>query len=170
VVKREIPVIFQPTDSPMEGVSWRKYNGQFYVKDQLIYYSLSYPSEWFIYPEPAVGSVQIQNFPREGMLEQGVTDMGGAPQVKIQVDFVPCEDDGCSQFPDGELLILSDLPGKAWVEYDQLFNLTTQTIIVPIGSHNGALEVIIHVSSGPDDVPEYLKMAIGYLLFSLKIG
>ncbi|MBC7227433.1 MAG: hypothetical protein H5T61_09380 [Thermoflexales bacterium] len=166
--KQEISLIFLPNQTNIEGVTWNEYNGQFNVKDRLIKYSLLYPASWFVYPEDD-GSIQIQNISREKALEQGRTNMGES-DVKIAIEHgLPCEENDCPQFPNEESIVLSGLSGRAWVEYDEIFNLTIQTIILPLENHSGTLRVIIYVGGKPEDVSDRLKAMVDNLLFSIKI-
>ncbi len=148
-----------------KGDTWQKYSGRFDVKDTSVHYSLLYPAEWFIYTDPS-GSLQIQNFSRDEMLKQGVTNMA-ENSVKIEVNFAPCDGDGCIKTWVGEPIVLSGLSGTTWMYYDELFDTTIQEIALPVDG--GTLQLTILVGGKPQNVATRFRMAIGYILSSLSV-
>ncbi|MBC7227434.1 MAG: peptidoglycan DD-metalloendopeptidase family protein [Thermoflexales bacterium] len=169
------PLLFQLWQSSplnLEEGAWRQYSGHFDFKDQSIRYSLLYPAGWFLYSDSTGGSIQIQNFSRAEMQKQGIADMGALEikKVKIQMDHVPpCKGNSCSQLEGGETIVLSGLVGSAWIEYDELFNLSVQKMMLPIGSDSGALQIVIYVDGEPE-VNADQKMMVESILGSLRAG
>ncbi len=165
VTQEQTPVIFYPVYQPVEEWVWQKHSGRFDVKDTSVHYSLLYPAEWFIYTDPS-GSLQIQNFSRDEMLKQGVTNMA-ENSVKIEVNFAPCDGDGCIKTWVGEPIVLSGLSGTTWMYYDELFDTTIQEIALPVDG--GTLQLTILVGGKPQNVATRFRMAIGYILSSLSV-
>lgn len=158
---RDVRLVFNPSSPPPPDAGWLVYRGRFESKAGTAGYSFMYPSTWFLYPDPGVGSVILQNVsanPGSG-LQLGM--------AKIEVNFVPCAGPGCFPAESRVTLSFAGRQALASVSYDENFNVTKQDLLLPVDG--GAVQFTILVGGRVEQVPPELRATLEVWLASAQV-